>query len=143
MGNDLIFRREAIMAVRQIPEYIWESAAPHGASFRRSAVEFAINSVSSFLPEPGLILNAWIPCSERLPSTSGRYLCNTRRYRKERPISRNRFMILYFDRLWVSPWEGEGEDGMRVTHWMPLPEAPVEGENRDAEANARDQISDF
>lgn len=68
----------------------------------------------------------WIPVSERKPEKNGRYLC---RYvfndYYDMPFEQ---VISYFATDKKPHFQNEGEDlGMKVTHWMPLPEPPKEG----------------
>ena len=68
----------------------------------------------------------WIPVTERLPEKMGQCVC---RYvfgeNGEDPF----FQILwYFTNLEKPHFQHEGIMGLRVTHWMPLPEPPKEVE---------------
>ena len=60
----------------------------------------------------------WIPVSERLPDANGVYLSVD---------DMGIYSFRVFDpnkRMWKAIWEDE-----KVTHWMPLPEPPKEGNN--------------
>ena len=67
----------------------------------------------------------WIPVTERLPEKNGRYLC---RYLfhdyQEMPFEQ---VISFFATDETPHFANEGDElGMKVTHWMPLPEPPKE-----------------
>lgn len=63
----------------------------------------------------------WIPVTERLPKDDGHYLC---RYRFK-GAGLTFYQTLDYYATDVQPhFQHEGPLGMRVTHWMPLPEAP-------------------
>lgn len=71
----------------------------------------------------------WIPVTERLPNTIP---CNAGTEYSEAVIvwtTGNKAMIAVWDGIdFICPtdfWEAWGEE---ITHWMPLPEAPEEGE---------------
>ncbi len=58
----------------------------------------------------------WIPCSERLPDSSGKFLC----------CCDGEVRTLKY---WRTCQEFQyGGKKRNVTHWMPLPEPPEEGE---------------
>lgn len=62
----------------------------------------------------------WIPVTERLPESEGKYLCLWR-YTNEDETTMD---VLRFDGTGF-PWENFCWKGQHiVTHWMPLPEAP-------------------
>ena len=70
--------------------------------------------------EAGWTKQEWIPVTERLPEKYGKYLCRyvfngSAEYPHIEAISYYPTMMRF---------QGEGSCGMRVTHWMPLPEAP-------------------
>ena len=66
----------------------------------------------------------WIPVSERLPDKMGKFVC---RYvfgeNTEYPFEQ---VLWYFANDEKPHFQNEGSMGLRVTHWMPLPEAPKE-----------------
>lgn len=65
----------------------------------------------------------WIPVTERLPEDDGRYLC---RY-GFKAAGMVFYQTLDYYATDVQPhFQHEGLYGMRVTHWMPLLEAPDE-----------------
>lgn len=76
----------------------------------------------------------WIPCSERLPDETGRYLAVKKRIAPdELGGSRTNIVILRFfvDDGFLMPthipdWINE-EINEEVTHWMPLPQPPKGG----------------
>ena len=59
----------------------------------------------------------WIPVTERLPEKDGIYLT----FNKKKEYEFHFFQT--GKRMWPAVWD---EDG--VTHWMPLPEPPKEGD---------------
>lgn len=81
----------------------------------------------------------WIPVTERLPKINGRYL--TVMYRTVDPQYRNELgdgdtevrITRYYQGEWKVPlhspkWINEAITDI-VTHWMPLPELPTDGED--------------
>lgn len=75
----------------------------------------------------------WIPVTERMPNTIP---CNAGTEYSEAVIvwtTGNKAMIAVWDGIdFICPtdfWEAWGEE---ITHWMPLPGAPEEGEKEDA-----------
>lgn len=65
----------------------------------------------------------WIPVTERLPEADGHYLC---RYGFEGAGMAFCQTLDYYATDVQPHFQHEGSRGMRVTHWMPLPEAPHE-----------------
>lgn len=66
----------------------------------------------------------WVPVTERLPKTDGRYLCNVKSFA---------FPGNYYQAILRYYKEGFLEANIYtddVTHWMPLPEPPKEAELR-------------
>ena len=64
----------------------------------------------------------WIPVSERLPGEYGKYLC---RYVFDENAEYHYMGVMSYYTLTEKPrFQGEGSCGMRVTHWMPLPQPP-------------------
>lgn len=62
----------------------------------------------------------WIPCSERMPEESGRYLCYVE---EQNSLGKSHYQ-------WNCSWNGDvwSDKALtgRVTHWMPLPAVPQE-----------------
>ena len=80
-----------------------------------------IAEIADHLIANGVTIQKWIPVSERLPEDSrGVILC-----------TRSRIVgVGFYDkntRSWVQHYSGGGIC-VDVTHWMPLPEPPKEGE---------------
>ena len=69
----------------------------------------------------------WIPCSERLPENGERVLA----YCKDRVIHDVKWS--WPQNAWFDKVTGHEYFESFVTHWMPLPESLVEGENKNAE----------
>ena len=68
----------------------------------------------------------WIPCSERMPEMNDNYICVCR-YGDN---NKNYVSTLFFYATDPNPhFQGEGYCGLKVTHWMPLPEPPKEEQN--------------
>ena len=68
----------------------------------------------------------WIPVTERLPEKMGQCVC---RYVFGDNVEYPFFQVLwYFANLENPHFQHEGSMGLRVTHWMPLPEPPKEVE---------------
>ena len=89
------------------------NAAWHNWSYEESADHLIAN---------GVTVQEWIPVTERLPDKMGKYICqyvfgeNT-----EYPFYQ---VLWYFTAVEKPHFQHEGSMGLRVTHWMPLPEPP-------------------
>lgn len=75
----------------------------------------------------------WIPVSERLPDESGLYLVYERIETMKRWITNFDREVGKFGNWWDTAPKGAKYERcvfleMEVTHWMPLPEPPKEGE---------------
>lgn len=69
----------------------------------------------------------WIPVSERLPGKSGKYLVRYELWGWGKLFNRWTGLCFFYDE--ISKFIDDGGPVMgRITHWMPLPEAPKEGE---------------
>lgn len=76
-----------------------------------------LGTIADYLLANGVTLQQWIPVSERLPDANGVYLSVD---------DMGIYSFRVFDpskRMWKAIWTEE-----KVTHWMPLPEPPKEGE---------------
>lgn len=76
--------------------------------------------LSEIKPQPEA--NRWIPVSERLPEEADRYLCNIKSFAFPGSYYQD---ILKYDKGGFIEGHIYTDD---VTHWMPLPEPPKEGE---------------
>jgi hypothetical protein len=67
----------------------------------------------------------WIDVNERLPEEEGRYIVCTKNITGWKPLKNTVFICGYmFNDFIYMGWENNP-----VTHWMPLPEPPKEGES--------------
>lgn len=75
--------------------------------------------VADHLISNGVTVQRWIPVTERLPENGEMVLCNTSYFVE----------VLQWDER-AGVWCGihRGYPKSYVTHWMPLPEMPKEGE---------------
>lgn len=68
--------------------------------------------------------NKWISVNDRLPDKMGRYIC---RYvfgeNTDYPFEQ---VLYYYTAVEKPHFQNEGSLGLRVTHWMPLPDGPEE-----------------
>lgn len=80
----------------------------------------SIETLADCLIANGVTVQRWIPVAERLPENYQRVLCFN--YNGEYKVLRWN----YIDWMWNSGIEWLEEK--YVTHWMPLPEPPKEGE---------------
>ena len=91
------------------------------------SVEAGWKLIADHLIANGVTIQKWIPVTERLPEKKGQYVC---RYvfcdNKEYPFFQVRW---YFANLENPHFQYDGRMGLRVTHWMPLPEPPKEADN--------------
>ena len=96
-------------------------------------------SQADYLIANGVVVQRWIPVTERLPEKDGLYLCFSQYcgsgWRSVRSFAKDgRKKDEYdFQRRWKNVWyDYDSEYGYcvidSITHWMPLPEPPKEGE---------------
>lgn len=84
--------------------------------------------IANFCRDLGLVREAlertrWIPCSERLPEMNDNYNCAYHFGNSNKICVSN----LFFYATDPNPhFQYEGYHGLKVTHWMPLPELPEE-----------------
>ena len=106
--TDLISRQEAIDELMAMREHIDSEMSVIGCT----AYEMAIEA----LREPERATGKWIPCSERLPEESGRYLISA-----FDGIARRTTVVQYQTRC--KAWTMTGRMAYwNVIAWMPLPE---------------------
>ena len=90
-----------------------------GNNFQKGFIE----KIADHLIANGVTVQKWIPVTERLPEKYGKYLC--RYVFNESAEYPHIEAISYYPTM--TRFQGEGSCGMRVTHWMPLPETPEGG----------------
>ena len=99
--------REKLIELLSVPIYPHEAKSP-------------AEVVADYLLDNGVTIQKWIPVTERLPDDFSENLC-----RVIRPIPGGKYVretrVLWCD--YDKSWSCEG---LIVTHWMPLPEAPKE-----------------
>ena len=105
MMSDLIRREDAIKAIEELPNAYngWSDA------YDKAYIIGTLEEVPSADRPQG-----WIPCSERLPTKAGHYLCSF-----NKP---NRIDNIYVD---LAYWTGSrwyGYLANEIIAWMPLPE---------------------
>ena len=111
---------------------------PFGNSTEEAEIAHA-EAVADYLIDNGVTVQKWIPVTERLPEEDGEYLvwfgrnmfehyAEVRHFAKdgetvdEYDLHHEKNVWYYYDSEW-------GYVACRnVTHWMPLPEPPKEGE---------------
>ena len=84
-----------------------------------------MRKVADHLIANGVTVQKWIPVTERLPEKDGHYLCNY--HFGEYPKMTFTQVLDYYATDIVPHFQHTlGDGSMKVTHWMPLPEAPKE-----------------
>ena len=106
---DYIDRQAAIAALKKMVNDC------HGSTEAATAAAMAI-SVISQLPGP------WVSVDDRPPERDGRYWCSYKLPVIRGVTYRNARDLYYFAEQADPHFEGERE--FRITHWMPLPDAP-------------------
>ena len=83
---------------------------------------FAVERVVNALIAHGVTVQEWISVKDRLPEEMGKYVC---RYvfgeEEDYPFEQ---VLWYYPQLEKPHFQHEGSMGLRVTHWMPLPQPP-------------------
>ena len=98
------------------------SVMPNKAAF---FAEYLIDHGVTFATDNN-VGDKWIPVTERLPGKMEQCVC---RYVFGENTDYPFFQVLwYFANLENPHFQNEGSMGLTVTHWMPLPEPPKEGE---------------
>lgn len=99
----------------------------------KSCIEHIKRKMADHLIANGVTLDnqvsssKWIPVTERLPEKMGQCVC---RYVFGENAEYPFFQVLwYFANTEKPHFQHEGSMGLRVTHWMPLPEPPKENDN--------------
>lgn len=73
--------------------------------------------------------HAWIPVAERLPEEDGEYITMTNAKGKSKGVMAQRYQTSMVRGQKLRRWYWNGRlSPWNTTHWMPMPEAPKEGE---------------
>ena len=110
------------IVLHSIDDYIDEVGFRDGAFHPLVAPEITLD-VANWMPMPDPAEEGgagWIACEERLPK-NGRVITTT----KHKPSGETWVSISFFEDMFYPP--GQNSQGIRVTHWMPLPEMPGSG----------------
>ena len=80
--------------------------------------------IADYLIAEGVTFQTWIPVTERLPEKMCQCIC---RYVFGENTEYPFYQVLWYFTLEEKPhFQNEGSMGLRVTHWLPLPEPPKE-----------------
>jgi hypothetical protein len=88
-------------------------------------LDFEAKALADYLISNGVTMQQWIPVSERLPEKTGSYIVQS----ETGAVFTNRFYageILANGCCGPVKWAAKGKK--KITHWMPLPKPPKEGE---------------
>ena len=78
--------------------------------------------VADHLIANGVTIQRWIPVTERLPDKNMKCLCS---YVFHENTDYHFEQVLFYYATCENPhFQHEGELGLKVTHWMPLPDLP-------------------
>lgn len=75
-----------------------------------------------YVAEGNHVPGKWIPVTERLPERDGKYLCNYH-FSEHRNMTFTQ-VLDYYATDKAPHFQHENSYGMKVSHWMPLPEPP-------------------
>lgn len=116
------------MTIEEAIKYLEPIAKNAGLLNYRSALTLALEALRAQQTEKNGYPN-WISVRDRLPNDDKKYLC---RYGFEKSEKKSRLMftgsLYYFTNDRNPHWQHVGA-GLFVTHWMPLPEPPIEKES--------------
>ena len=133
---EYISREEAIKELWEVYEHEYPTASGDFDEYASHDVPNTLRNIPFADVQP---INPLVKIEERVPDVSGNYLCY---------LATGEFEVLYFDReieddeynddypfgVWNTyPSEDGGEcrewiEVLEVTHWMPLPEPPKDGD---------------
>ena len=112
MMDDLIKRQDAVNELSYCQTYLFDSR-DHDKKISLEDAEYTIERLPS--------AQQWIPCSERLPTKAGHYLCS---FKKPNRIDRIHVDLAYWTGgRWI------GYIGDEINAWMSLPEPYKEEKN--------------
>ena len=119
MNNDLISRAEAIDIIRSMTISLGGKEIFHPEA--KKSVVGALDEIAAVDAEP---VRQWTSVKDALPDRQCEYLV---RYGFGEPIIKSYSGVMYFVLYDERPhFENESLYGLKVTHWMPLPEPPKE-----------------
>lgn len=93
----------------------------------RPTADYLISHGVTFADVPDTNVGKWIPVSERLPDKSGKYLVRCELWGWGKLFNQWTGLCFFWDETRQFIDDGGPVMG-KVTHWMPLPEPPKEGE---------------
>lgn len=94
-------------------------------SIPQRAIEIVNELAEEFATDINVVSNnGWIPCSERLPSFDGAFICTAKEVEESLEL-----IYSSFDNSWMDEFDGEYE----VIAWMPLPQPYKEESTSSAE----------
>lgn len=83
---------------------------------------FKVKHTADHLIANGVTVQEWISVKDRLPERMGKYVCcYVFGENVEYPFEQ---VLWYYPHLEEPHFQHEGSMGLRVTHWMPMPEPP-------------------
>jgi hypothetical protein len=91
---------------------------------RHEVVPYFAERIADHLVSHGVTVQEWFSVSDP-PKERGCYLVTVRRWLDEKPVVREAY---WNGADWLSCYRRGVEITPSVTHWMPLPEPPKEGE---------------
>lgn len=112
--------RMALAAMDSEPVIVVGDDGGDALSYRRLIQSFEPGTKLYLHAQPAPVVSGWIPVSERLPEEGGRYWCYVE---EQNSLGKSHYQ---WNCSWnKGAWSDKALTG-RVTHWMPLPDAPQE-----------------
>ena len=123
MNNDLISRSATLSHINSVVCVGCNNY--DGIRCRACTVDDVMRVVDDDVPAVDA-LPQWISVKDRLPDTNGDYLVRYG-FGEESSRTNHYYSVHFFERTCEEPhFYYEGYRGLRITHWMPLPEPPKE-----------------